>query len=297
MTEEIWRQAQEVKVASGETSLAAWFLLPEGPGPHPCVVMGQGFSMTRHDGFAPYAEAFVAAGVAVLAFDYRYFGDSGGQPRQKFAMRAQRADWRAMVGFARADERIDAARVVAWGFSFGGGFAVELAAGDPALAAVIAVCPFVDGVARALGTPPSVSAWIVPRAVASLAGSGVLIPVAAEPGGRAALTKPGELAGFRACAPQESTWRNEVTPGIFLLVATFRPVAKARRVQQPLWVGLADSDVTTSNKAVEKLAERAPRGELHRYDGDHFALLKRPLAAQVAADQVAFLGTAGILTP
>src|SRR5580698_10868945 len=125
MGEAIWTTAQDVKIASGESSLAAWFVVPDGPGPHPCVVMGQGFSMTRHDGLAAYAEAFVAAGLAVLAFDYRYFGDSGGQPRQRFSIRAQRADWRAAVAFGRADERIDAARVVGWGFSFGGAFAVE----------------------------------------------------------------------------------------------------------------------------------------------------------------------------
>lgn len=295
MGEAMWARAQDVKIASGETSLAAWFVVPEGPGPHPCVVMGQGFSMTRHDGFAPYAEAFVAAGMAVLAFDYRYFGDSGGDRRQYFSIRAQRADWRAAVAFAKADERIDASRVVAWGFSFGGGFGCETALSDPGLAGVIALCPFVDGLRRVLGTPPALSAWVIPRAIASLVGSRVQIPVAAEPGGHAALTKPGELAGFRASASPESTWRNEVTPGIFLVVASFRPVTKARKLAQPLWVGLGDRDVTTHNKAVTKLAARAPQGELHSYDADHFEVLARPLAQQIAADQVDFLHSIGVV--
>ena len=125
MTQPTWNRAQDVKIASGESSLAAWLLIPDGPGPHPCVVMGHGFSMTRYDGLAAYAEAFLAAGSAVLAFDYRYFGDSGGDRRQHFSTRAQRADWRAAVGFARADERIDATRIVAWGFSFGGGLVYQ----------------------------------------------------------------------------------------------------------------------------------------------------------------------------
>lgn len=295
MADAIWSKAQDVKITSGETTLAAWFVVPDGPGPHPCVVMGQGFSMTRHDGFAPYAEAFLAAGAAVLAFDYRYFGDSGGQPRQRFSMRAQREDWRAAVAYARADERIDAARIVVWGFSFGGGFGLELALRDPQIAAVIGLCPFVNGLPRALGTPPALSAWIVPRAVASLVGSPVTIPVAAEPGGHAALTKAGELAGFDAVTPPESTWRNEVSPGIFLLVAGYRPVTKARRLAQPLWVGLGERDVTAHAPSVERLATRAPKGELHRYDGDHFATMTRPLADDIAADQVRFLRANGVL--
>ena len=145
-----------------------------------------------------------------------------------------------------------------------------------------------------LGTPPALIAWIVPRAIASLVGTRVQIPVAAEPGGHAALTKPGELAGFRASAPPESTWRNEVTPGIFLVVASFRPVTKARRISQPLWVGLGERDVTTHNAAVTKLAARAPQGELHSYDADHFEVLARPLAERIALDQVDFLRSIGV---
>jgi hypothetical protein len=48
----------------------------------PCVVMGHGFSGTKDLGLAPYAEAFATNGMAVLAFDYRHFGASGGEPRQ-----------------------------------------------------------------------------------------------------------------------------------------------------------------------------------------------------------------------
>lgn len=296
MTQPTWNRAQDVKIASGESSLAAWLLIPDGPGPHPCVVMGHGFSMTRYDGLAAYAEAFLAAGSAVLAFDYRYFGDSGGDRRQHFSTRAQRADWRAAVGFARADERIDATRIVAWGFSFGGGFAIDTAVADSCIAAVVALCPFIDGLRRAISTPPALAAWLIPRAIASAAGRHVLVPVAAEPGGHAAMAGPGELAGFVASAPPESTWRNEVTPAIFLTVAAYRPIAKARRLRQPAWVGIADQDVTTTNSSVAHFAERAPRAELHRYDvGGHFAVFTHPVAAAIASDQVRFLRTAGIL--
>ena len=61
---------------------AAWLYRPDGEGPHPCVVMAHGFSATRSDSLPPYAEAFAAAGLAVLLFDYRCFGDSDGEPRQ-----------------------------------------------------------------------------------------------------------------------------------------------------------------------------------------------------------------------
>ena len=59
--------------------------------------MAHGFSLTRHDGLASYAERLAGARIAVLVFDHRYLGDSGGQPRQRFRKRDQLADWRAAV--------------------------------------------------------------------------------------------------------------------------------------------------------------------------------------------------------
>jgi hypothetical protein len=57
----------------------------------------------------------------------------------------------------------------------------------------------------------------------------------------------------------------------------------------PLWVGLGEADVSVSAKAVQRLAERAPRGELHRYPYDHFGAFLGDGPELVAADQVDFL--------
>lgn len=293
-TETVFAAAQHVTIPSGDASCAAWFLMPDGDGPHPCVVMGHGFSLTRYDGMAEYAGAFRAAGCAVLAFDYRYFGDSAGQPRQRFRVPAQLTDWRNAIAFARADERVDAARVVLWGYSFGGGFAVRLAAEGQPAAAVLALAPFVDGLRRALATPPRQSAWLLPKAIADLAGRDVVVPVTGQPGEHGAMTLTGEADGFARAVPPGSPWRNEVSPGIFATVAAHRPVTKARRVAMPLWVGRGERDITTSSKAIARLATRAPNGELHDYPADHFDVLVSPLAEQIAADMVTFLRERGL---
>jgi dienelactone hydrolase len=280
----------DLRFPSGDGECAAWLYRPaQTAGPAPCVVMGHGFSLTRHDGLAPYAERFVEAGAAVLAFDYRHFGDSPGVPRQRFRRGLQLADWRSAIAFARRQEGVDPDRIALWAFSFGCAHAVDVAAEDPRLAAVLALCPMVDGRARALATPPSLSAWITPRAVADALGRHTTVPVTAPPGGRAAMTLPGEADGFARAVGPASPWRNKVTPAIFLTVATVRPVTKAERIAAPLWVGLGDRDITVSEKAVTRLATRAPRGELHRYPYDHFDAFVGDGPQRVAADQAAFL--------
>jgi pimeloyl-ACP methyl ester carboxylesterase len=275
---------------------AAWLYHPaEQTGA--CVVMAHGFALTRHDGLPAYAERLAAAGIAVLLFDHRYLGDSGGKPRQRFRKTSQLQDWRAAVAYARSLEGIDPTRIVLWGFSFSGGHVIETAAADAGVAAALVLCPMVDGLARALTTPPLVSAWLVPRALADQLGRHNLVPVTGQPGEHAAMTLAGEADGFFATVPEGSPWRNEISPAVFLSVALHRPLAHAKRISSPVWVGIGEQDISVSKRAVEKLARRLPQGELHRYPYDHFGAFLGDAPGRVAGAQIDFLRRQGLLSP
>jgi hypothetical protein len=113
------------------------------------------------------------------------------------------------------------------------------------------------------------TAWLLPRALASLAGATVRIPVTGPPGTRAALSWPGEADGFAAAVAPDSPWRNEIAPGVFATVAFHRPLAHAGKIACPLWVGVGERDITVDRKSVEPFYGDAP--------------------ARIAADQVEFL--------
>src|SRR5258705_7126332 len=63
-------------------AIEAWVSLPEGDGPHPAVVMAHGIGGIKAGGLAPFAERFRKEGFVAIAFDYRNFGGSGGNPRE-----------------------------------------------------------------------------------------------------------------------------------------------------------------------------------------------------------------------
>ena len=290
-------ERSDLEFPAGKGACVAWVYRPgmARSAPGPCVVMGHGFSLTRHDGLPEYAERFAAAGATVLVFDHRHLGDSPGEPRQRFRKPAQREDWRAAVRAARALDGVDPAQIVLWGFSFGGGHAVETAAEDGRIAAVMALAPFLDGLARVLATPLPTVGWILPRATADRAGRHNLIPVTGPPGTKAAMAFTGEADGFASVIPAGSPWRNEISPGVFLTVALHRAVAKAKKVTCPLWVGLGEADITVSRKAVIRLAGRAPQGELHRYPYDHWLPFVGDAPGRIAGDQIDFLRRQGLL--
>ena len=73
---------REVAFLSGGVTCRAWAYQPSGSVSNsaPCIVMAHGLSGTRNASLEPYAERFAAAGFCVLLFDYRYLGDSDGEP-------------------------------------------------------------------------------------------------------------------------------------------------------------------------------------------------------------------------
>jgi pimeloyl-ACP methyl ester carboxylesterase len=254
--------------------------------------MAHGFSLTMRDGLAPYAEAFAAAGLHVLVFDHRNLGESGGRTRGRFRIGEQQDDWRAAIGFARSQPGVS--QVVLWGYSFSGGHVTSLVGHGADVAAALVLCPFVDGLVRVLRTPPLTSARIIPRAIADAVGRTNHIPVTGPVGTVAAMPFAGEEEGFAASVAPDSLWSNSITPAVLLTVGLFRPVRRARRVAVPLWVGRCRDDITVSGAAVGRLAERAPRGELHEYDGDHFDPFHGELPSRIVADQVEFLRRQGL---
>ena len=168
----------ELGFPSGDAWCAAWLYRPATvAGRLPCVVMAHGFSLTRHDGLPRYAEAFCAAGFAVLVYDHRFLGDSHGEPRQRVHLRELLEDRRSAVAFARSIHGIDPDRIVVWGYSMSAGSAVEAAAEDPRIAAAILVCPLLDGrwrAGRALVRDPIGVAWLMAQAARDLVGYAVI---------------------------------------------------------------------------------------------------------------------------
>jgi fermentation-respiration switch protein FrsA (DUF1100 family) len=137
---------QEVSFESGGVRCAADLYRPAKAGKGlACVVMGHGGSATKRLGLHAYAAKFTAAGLAVLAFDYRHFGASGGEPRQVVDVAEQRDDYRAAVRYVRRRDDIDPHRVALWGTSLSGGHVLAVAATDPVIAAVVLQVPLIDG--------------------------------------------------------------------------------------------------------------------------------------------------------
>jgi fermentation-respiration switch protein FrsA (DUF1100 family) len=262
----------------------------------PCVVMAHGFSGTRSLGLLAWAERFQAAGFAALVFDYRYFGSSGGIPRQVINIAHQQEDYRAAIAFARRTTGIDPDRIALWGTSLSGGHVVVVAASDARIAAVVAQVPLADAVhgSSTMQLPAMtrlknlaavgydlVKSWFGRRPF--------MIRVAGKPGQAAIFTDPEARAAIEAMARETPEWRNEIAIRPLWLFLSYRPIAWAYRLRMPLLVCVAEHDRYASPALAVEMAERAPQGEVRRYPVGHFDLYSGEMREQVIADQIEFL--------
>jgi fermentation-respiration switch protein FrsA (DUF1100 family) len=271
--------------------LAAWLYKPDGA--TGCVVMAHGLSAVRDQRLPAYAERFAQAGLAVLLFDYRHFGASGGEPRQVVDIGHQLEDWRTAIAYARRLDGIP--RVGLFGSSFAGGHVLTLAADDHGdVAAVVAQCPMTDGLLASLMTPPKTMVKLGRAALqdqlGSLAGRRPkLIKAAGRPGELAVMSSPDTVPGFASITPPDSTWINAIAARIGLKIGLYRPGRHAARIECPLLICLCENDALVSVKATEKVAQDAPQGELARYPVGHFEIYTGEWFERAVSRQAEFL--------
>ncbi|MHA6759641.1 alpha/beta hydrolase [Streptacidiphilus sp. PAMC 29251] len=289
-------QREKVRFTSGGADCAAWHY----PGTNgACVIMAGGFAVTKEPGTDRFAKRFNDAGFTVLAFDYRGLGESGGGSRQVVRIKEQLADWQAAIGYAATLPGVDPSRLAAWGFSVSGGYVFQVAAHNPQLAAAITQTPNADGPAAARNAAryqkPSAMLRLTARGLLDALGGllgrqPLLVPLAGPPGTVAMLSTPDALDGDRVLNPDNRypDWQQTAAARSALRICLYRPGRYAAQVRCPLLVVVCDQDRTALAEPSVRAAHRAPRAELLRLPGGHYAPFTEA-HEQVVDAELAFL--------
>ena len=281
------------------TSISAWLYLPEDvSAPVPCIIMGNGFGGTKDLILERYAIRYQQAGFAVLAFDYRHFGESEGEPRQLIWIPYQLEDWSAAIEYARGLKEIDPARIALWGTSLSGGHVIVIAARDSKIACVSAQVPLLDGHVSALmaskhkiigighglrmimhGQRDLVRSWfgLSPHK----------IPIVGKPGTMAVLAFSEAYEVIGKLAPDD--FINEACARINIRMDKYRPVKKAQDVRCPVLLQICDKDIGTPMSLVEEAEKRLGKlAEVIHYPIDHFDIYTGSNFEKSVGDQLDF---------
>jgi hypothetical protein len=226
----------------------------------PFVVQGPGWlGLADAKLYEPYHEAFTGAGFAVLIFDYRGFGESGGD-RDVISTTWQVEDWRNAIAYMRGRADVDSDRAAIFGSGgTGGGNAVLVAAAEPEVRATISQVPVADG-RDWLRRMRSEDEWTeflasveADRRQRATTGSGVLVHprtgIMVETAERRTTTLKADVdARFPTAVPLSCAHE----------LLEYRPADVAERVCGLMVIGVEDDAVTPTDHA-QRLYEAAGR--------------------------------------
>ena len=136
---------EDIEFKSEGTTVRGWLYLPEGEGPFPGIAMAGGWSYVKEVVVQHYAKAFANRGLACVAFDYRCFGASDGEPREHIQPWWQIEDYKNALCFFEDQPKVDNDRLGVWGISYSGGHILILSATDPRVRCAVGVVPTIDG--------------------------------------------------------------------------------------------------------------------------------------------------------
>jgi hypothetical protein len=119
---------------------AGWYYVPDGlveGEKAPVVVLGHGFGGIKEMILDNFASAFAEAGFVALAFDYRFMGESEGEPRDQQLPWDNQEDYRNAISWVSSQPEVDPERIGIWGTSYSGTHVIQVAAFDQRVKAVI----------------------------------------------------------------------------------------------------------------------------------------------------------------
>jgi len=269
---------REVSIAAEGVDLAGWLYRPAGKDEVPVIVMSHGFACVKELYVDRFAECFVQAGFAVLLYDHRNFGASGGKLRGEIDPWQQIADMRDVVTWVSLQPGLDASHIGLWGSSYSGGHVLVLGAQDRRVSCVVAQVPTISGGQSFLRrVPPGMVNTVLRQFSADRQGR----MQGAEPKRRRVIPQgddPGLYGGadavafWGAASEIAPSWENSVTLRSSELVSFYEPGLTIDRIgPTPLLMIVAgQDDVTPTDLALAAYERAVEPKRLRIVPGGHF---------------------------
>lgn len=284
-------------VTGGDTC-SAMLHVPEGPeGPEgverPGILMVGGWGSVQQALTHSFVSRFVAAGYAVMEFDFPGWGLSGGWPRQDInPWRRVRAANDALAHL-KSQPQVIAHRIVVWGTSFGGGHVVDLVTQHPDLQGAIIQVPMLDGVATLRAVPFKRMLQIISLGVLDLLkpGTGVQLPTVVPHGefGTMDRDRAWDALQLGLAAHEGAKYVNRVTARSTLTIGFYRPWTRLKDVQVPMLILGATRDTVAPFVADKVRRVANPQLRVMQIDADHFDPYFEPYFSDALKSQLAFL--------
>ncbi|MCC2639568.1 MAG: alpha/beta hydrolase [Moraxellaceae bacterium] len=281
-------------IADGD-ACAATLHVPEDTGARqlPGILMVGGWGSVQQALTAPFVHRFVAAGYAVMEFDFPGWGTSGGWPRQDINPWRRVRAANAALAHLKSQPQVDANRIVLWGTSFGGGHVVDLAAQHPDLYGAIIQVPMLDGVATVRAAPLRRLVQFIGYGIAGFLrpDAAIHIPTVARQGEFGSMDRDNAWEALQLGLEAQGgrKYVNRVTARSLLTMGLYRPWTRLKDVRVPMLIVGATRDTVAPFVADKVRRVANPHLQVVQIDADHFDPYFEPYFPNALKPQLSFL--------
>ena len=256
-------------VPCDQEMIAADFYIPKTNNKSAVIIMAHGFAGLRQFKLIQYAQRFAQAGYAVILFDYRYWGGS----TCKF---------------------IDNRRIVLWGTSLSGGYALSLASELKNIQAIMVQIPYVDGAETAKLYPLQRYPQALKLSSQDYMGSKMglnpkRLPVV-DQYKLCFMPTADSYYGYLSIVNPDYYWSGEVPARVFFNLMRYRPIQLVRQINIPvLFIAAQHDSLIPIESSREAATNIAPFVSYHEWDMKHFDIYHGSWFEKAVTTQLEFL--------
>ncbi|EPL0952462.1 alpha/beta hydrolase [Acinetobacter baumannii] len=281
-------------VPCDQEMIAADFYIPKTNNKSAVIIMAHGFAGLRQFKLIQYAQRFAQAGYAVILFDYRYWGGSTGKPREMISINSQLEDWKTMIQYASTCKFIDNRRIVLWGTSLSGGYALSLASELKNIQAIMVQIPYVDGAETAKLYPLQRYPQALKLSSQDYMGSKMglnpkRLPVV-DQYKLCFMPTADSYYGYLSIVNPDYYWSGEVPARVFFNLMRYRPIQLVRQINIPvLFIAAQHDSLIPIESSREAATNIDPFVSYHEWDMKHFDIYHGSWFEKAVTTQLEFL--------
>lgn len=281
-------------VPCDQEMITADFYIPKTNNKSAVIIMAHGFAGLRQFKLIQYAQRFAQAGYAVILFDYRYWGGSTGKPREMISINSQLEDWKTMIQYASTCKFIDNRRIVLWGTSLSGGYALSLASELKNIQAIMVQIPYVDGAETAKLYPLQRYPQALKLSSQDYMGSKMglnpkRLPVV-DQYKLCFMPTADSYYGYLSIVNPDYYWSGEVPARVFFNLMRYRPIQLVRQINIPvLFIAAQHDSLIPIESSREAATNIAPFVSYHEWDMKHFDIYHGSWFEKAVTTQLEFL--------
>lgn len=210
------------------------------------------------------------------------------------SINSQLEDWKTVIQYASTSKLVDNRRIVLWGTSLSGGYALSLASELKNIQAILVQIPYVDGAETAKLYPLQRYPQALKLSSQDYMGSKMglnpkRLPVA-DQHNLCFMPTADSYYGYLSIVNPDYYWSGEVPARVFFNLMRYRPIQVVRQINIPvLFIAAQKDSLIPIESSREAATNIAPFVSYHEWDMKHFDIYHGSWFEKAVITQLEFL--------